>query len=158
MFRNELKPGDIGRIVALHGTIYAQEYGFDSTFEAYVAGPLADFVLNARPQDRIWIAEQDEEIVGCVAIVSTSPNEAQLRWYLVAPSARGHGLGKRLLDAAIDYCRHAGFRSVFLWTVSELDAAARLYRAAGFVKVEEKAERRWGVDVVEEEYVLSLGA
>jgi GNAT superfamily N-acetyltransferase len=154
--RNEVRPGDLGQIVALHGTIYAREYGFDRTFEAYVAGPLAEFVLKSAPRDRIWIAERDDRIVGCIAIVGVSDEVAQLRWYVVDPSARGLGLGKRLLAAALTFCKEKEYRTVFLWTVSALKAAAELYRQAGFVKVEENAGRPWGVDVVEEKYVLEL--
>jgi GNAT superfamily N-acetyltransferase len=154
--RQELRPGDLGAILQLHGTLYAGEYGFDSTFEAYVAGPLAQFVLSRTDRDRLWLAERDGRVVGCIAIVGTSAEEAQLRWYLVDPSARGLGLGTRLLQEAVAFCRAQGYGSVFLWTVSALTAAARLYRAAGFVRVEEKPVRRWGVEVVEEKYVLQI--
>jgi hypothetical protein len=54
------------------------------------------------------------------------------------------------------FAKECGYRSVFLWTVNALTSAARLYRDAGFVKVEEKPCRHWGVDVVEERYVLDL--
>jgi GNAT superfamily N-acetyltransferase len=151
--RHELKPGDLGSIVHLHGTLYAREYGFDPTFEAYVAGPLAQFVLTRTERDRLWIAERDECLIGCIAIVGVSEKEAQLRWFLADPSARGCGLGKRLLQEAMTFCRERGYDSVFLWTVSALTAAARLYRSAGFRKVEEKAGERWGVAVIEEKYV-----
>lgn len=154
--RHELRPGDLGAIVALHGVLYAREYGFDATFEAYVAGPLAEFVCANRPRDRLWLAEMDGKLVGCIAIVEASDKIAQLRWYLVDPSARGHGLGKRLLDAAIAFCRENGYKSIVLWTVSALTTAAHLYRGAGFVKVEEKPGVQWGVAVVEEKYQLVL--
>jgi ribosomal protein S18 acetylase RimI-like enzyme len=153
--RTNLYPGDLGAVVHLHGIVYAQEYGFDHTFEAYVAGPLAEFALDASPRERLWIAERDGRVVGCVAVVAASPTTAQLRWYLVDPSARGAGLGKRLLDEAIAFSRENGYESVVLWTVSALTAAARLYQAAGFRKVEEKPGRRWGVEVIEEKYELS---
>jgi N-acetylglutamate synthase-like GNAT family acetyltransferase len=154
--RTTLRPGDLGTIVSLHGTIYAREQGFDPTFEAYVAALLAEFVRSASARERLWIAEQDSRIVGCVAIVAASPQTAQLRWFLVDPSVRGAGLGKRLLREALAFCRDCGYISVILRTVSALEAAAHLYRSTGFRKVEEKPGRRWGVEVVEEKYELGL--
>jgi GNAT superfamily N-acetyltransferase len=153
--RHELRPGELGRLVSLHGELYAREYGFDTRFEAYVAGPLAQFALMWSERERLWIAERGGDIVGCIAIVAAAPTMAQLRWFLVAPSARGGGLGKRLLSEALDFCRQCCYESVFLWTVSALTAAARLYRAAGFVKVEEKSSEEWGVHVIEEKYLLT---
>ena len=154
--RHDLRPGDLGEVVRLHGTLYAQEYGFDSTFEAYVAGPLAAFVLSRTDRDQIWLAECDGRLVGCAAIVPASETEAQLRWFLVDPSARGLGLGKRLLHEAVAFCRQAGYATIILWTVSALTAAAHLYRAAGFEVVEEVPSRPWGVAVVEQKYALDL--
>ncbi len=154
--RTQLKPGDIGYLVYLHGVLYAREYGFDPTFEAYVAGPMARFALAASPRERIWIAEDEREILGCVAIVSAGADVAQLRWFLVHPDARGAGLGRRLLNEALGFCRASGYRSVMLWTVSALEAAAHLYGVSGFRKVEERPGRPWGVPVVEEKYHLEL--
>ncbi len=154
--RTDLRPDDVGRIVSFHGVIYAREYGFDPTFEAYVAGPLAAFVQSRSGRERLWIAETGEQLVGCIAIVKRSPDLAQLRWFLVHPACRGEGLGKRLLGDAIDFCRTCGYQTVTLWTVAGLAAAAHLYRSAGFRKVEEKPGHLWGVDVVEERYELKL--
>jgi GNAT superfamily N-acetyltransferase len=154
--RTELAPGDLGSVVHLHGIVYAREYGFDPTFEAYVAGPLAEFVRRASPRERVWIAERDGGLIGSVAVVAASPQTAQLRWFLVAPAARGAGLGKRLLHEAIAFAKERGYDAMILWTVRALTAAAHLYRAAGFRKVEEKPGRMWGVEVVEEKYELGL--
>lgn len=154
--RTNLRPGDIGAIVSLHGLLYSREHGFDPTFEAYVAGPLSEFVKRASPRERLWIAERAGRIVGCIAIVTADAGQAQLRWYLVDPGARGAGLGRRLLDEAVAFCRGCGYGAVFLWTVSALTAASHLYRKAGFAKVEEKPGHVWGVDVVEEKYELRL--
>jgi ribosomal protein S18 acetylase RimI-like enzyme len=156
--RTTLRPGDLGTVVHLHGILYAREYGFDPTFEAYVAGPLSDFVRAADPRSRLWLAEQGERIVGCVAVVAASSQVAQLRWFLVDPSARGTGLGKRLLREALAFCESREYMSIVLWTERSLTAAAHLYRAAGFRKVEEKPGRVWGKDVVEEKYELTLGS
>jgi GNAT superfamily N-acetyltransferase len=154
--RTDLRPGDLGSVVRLHGVVYGHEYGFDPTFEAYVAAPLAECVLAASPRERLWLAKRGDELVGCVAIVAATPVEAQLRWFLVAPPARGAGLGKALLGEALAFARGAGYRTVGLWTVSALAAAARLYQSAGFILAEERPGQRWGVDVVEQRYELTL--
>jgi GNAT superfamily N-acetyltransferase len=154
--RSDLRPGDLGMIVYLHGVHYAQERGFDPTFEAYVAGPLAQAVSAGSPRDRIWIAEREGRMVGCVAIVAASLQTAQLRWLLVDPAARGEGLGKRLLNEALAFCRECGHTEVILWTESALKIAASLYQSAGFRKTEEKPGRVWGVDLIEEKYELRL--
>jgi GNAT superfamily N-acetyltransferase len=154
--RTDLRPGDLGTIIHLHGTIYGAERGFDSTFEAYVATPLAAFACTHSDREGLWIAEQAGRLAGCVAIVAASEQTAQLRWFLVVPDARGRGLGKRLLEEALAFCRARDYAEVILWTESELPAAAHLYRAAGFRKTQEKPGRRWGVDLVEEKYELRL--
>ena len=155
--RSDLKPGDVGGIVHLHGVVYAQEYGWDSTFEGYVAEGLARFALSHNPRDDcLWIAEANEEIVGSIGVVGYSAREAQLRWFLVHPARRGRGLGRRLLNEALEFCRERPFGSVFLWTTSDLEAAAHLYQQAGFRKTEEKTHRTWGQTVTEERYDVSL--
>jgi len=160
--RTGLRPGDLGWIVHRHGVLYRAEYGFDETFEAYVARTMGEMAERASPHDRIWIAERtidgwkSDAIVGCIAIVQVSPRQGQLRWFYVEPPARGFGLGHRLIGEAIGFCRESGFESVILWTVNLLTAAAHLYEAAGFRKVEERPGRRYGVDLVEEKYELRL--
>ncbi|MCG3132267.1 MAG: hypothetical protein FLDDKLPJ_03100 [Phycisphaerae bacterium] len=172
--RHDLRPGDLGAVVSLHGVVYAAEQGFDATFEAYVAGPLAEFVRTRGPCERLWIAERADRLIGCIAIVgagsrgalnhagegdasaSDEGDAAQLRWFLVTPEARGAGLGRRLLGDAVAFARTCGYRSILLWTVSALKTAAALYRAAGFEKVEDKPGRMWGVDVIEEKFELRL--
>ncbi len=154
--RNRIKPGDIGYIIYLHGILYAEEYGFDHTFETYIAKPLAEFVLSANERERLWIAETEGKIVGSVAIVRVSDEEAQLRWLLVHPDARGRGLGKKLVHEAADFCKTAGYNSVFLWTISMLRTAIHLYQSKGFVKTEEKAHLFGGVNLTAERYELKF--
>lgn len=156
--RTELRPGDVGAVVALHGIVYAKEYGFDATFEAYVAAPLAEYVLRGSPRERIWLAESAGHLVGCIAIVAETPTIAQLRWFVVAPKARGSGIGTRLLREALAFSRTSGYDRIVLWTVSALETAGRLYRGAGFRRSESVPGQRWGVSVVEEKYEMALGA
>jgi GNAT superfamily N-acetyltransferase len=150
--RSHLLPGDIGSIVHLHGILYAREYNFDYTFEAYVAGPLATFALNRSDRERIWIAEHEGRIVGSIAAVEAEPEVAQLRWFLVDPAMRGHGLGRRLFEESVQFCRDAGYTRIILWTVSALTTAAHLYHAFGFEITESIPATHWGVEVVEEKY------
>ena len=151
------KPGDIGRIVSRHGALYAQEYGFDWTFEALVAEVAAAFVRNFAPgRERCWIAETDEGVAGSVFVVRQSDEVAKLRLLYVEPSARGLGIGRRLVDEAIAFARGAGYRGITLWTNDCLDAARHIYERAGFVRVAQEPHRSFGCDLVGETWELQL--
>lgn len=156
--RHDLRPGDMGKVVALHGELYALEYGFDHRFEGYAAETMAEFGKQYRPGlDRLWVAERDGRLVGCIAIIGREGGLAQLRWFLVHPDTRGSGLGRRLVDESLAFCRAAGYRQVCLWTVNGLDAAAHLYVSAGFRKTETKPPADlWGASLSEERYDLTL--
>lgn len=154
--RTGLQPGDLGTVIRMHGLLYAREFGFDATFEAYVAGPLAAFAERSSPREQIWLAESGSRIVGVVAIVETDDGAAQLRWFLVDPDARGTGLGTALVSHAVAFSRACAYRAIVLWTVSALTVAARIYRAAGFTLVEELSGRHWGVDLIEARYEKRL--
>src|SRR5262245_29015162 len=148
--RYDLLPGDLEVIIDLHGAVYAAEYGWGVAFKGYVAEALRAGFQSPSPRNRLWIAEQAGAIVGCIAIVAASIDAAQLRFFLVDPSVRGHGLGSRLMSEALDFAKQMGYGRVFLWTEQSLKAAARIYEAAGFVKTEVKTSSSWGVEVVEE--------
>jgi GNAT superfamily N-acetyltransferase len=154
--RHDLRPGDVGYITYLHGILYAPEQGWDHTFDAYVAIPLAEFARSHASRERIWIVEDGERIVGSIAIVKSSEETAQLRWLLLHPEVRGHGIGRRLVEEALDFCRDAGYSSVFLWTVDTLPIAAKLYQSVGFRPTEELAHELWGSMVTEVKYELLL--
>jgi GNAT superfamily N-acetyltransferase len=152
--RHELQPGDLGMVVHLHGVHYSREYGLDTTFEPYVAKPLADFVLAGT--GRLWIAEQSGRAIGSIAMVDAEPGMGQLRWFLVVPEARGTGLGKRLLDEALGYARERGFRRLFLWSFADLKGALHLYERAGFTITEHKTDFVWGAERTEVRMDLEL--
>jgi ribosomal protein S18 acetylase RimI-like enzyme len=153
--RTDTRPADVDAIVHMHREIYAREYGFDDTFATYVRQPLSIFVQSHSPRERLWIAEVGLRIIGCVAIVAGEAGRAQLRWYLIDPEFRGRGLGRQLLHDAVAFARACGYPAIYLWTVSQLTAAAHLYQSLGFQKVEAKPGH-WGVDVLEEKYELIL--
>lgn len=151
-----MRPGDIGYLTYLHGVLYAQEQGWDYTFEAYVAAPLAEFARSHNERERIWIVERDGLVAGSVAIVEASKDSAQLRWFLLHPFLRGQGIGRLLAEEALSFCRASGYSRVFLWTVSALEAAARIYRSLGFQMTEENTHELWGATVTEQRYDLTL--
>ncbi len=141
----------------MHGVLYAREYDLDWTFEGYVAAGLAAFASTFNPDtDRLWIAENAAGIVGTIAIAGRADRTAQLRWFLVQPEARGQGVGRRLMNEALAFCRERGFRVVFLWTIRGLPVSAHLYRDAGFELREEKTHELWGAVRTEQRYDLEL--
>jgi len=155
--RTHIQPGDIGYVIYLHGLLYAREYNLDHTFEGYVAERLGEFGKKYDPQkDYFAVAEIDERIVGSIMIQGLPDNTAMLRFFLVHPDARGRGLGHQLMEQALAFCRKIGFKKITLWTISELKAAAHLYRLAGFVVTREKTHEIWGATRTEQEYELNL--
>jgi len=127
------RPGDIGWITHRHGVLYAQEYGWDEKFEALVAGIAQKFVENFDSQrERCWLAEQDGNIIGSVMLVKKTEAVAKLRLLYVEPTARGLGLGGRLVRECISFARDAGYRKITLWTNSILLAARKIYKREGF--------------------------
>lgn len=141
--RHELRVGDLGRVIALHGTCYDVLPGYGLAFEAYVARTIAEYVLDAGASGRLWLAEHAGNLVGCTAIVLRSDNRAQLRWVLVDPAARGLGLGRELVRRALDYSRDRGCTEVFLETTDGLPESQALYEALGFEEIYNEVEELW---------------
>lgn len=152
------QPGDMGWVVGRQGLLYAQEYGWDEQYEALAAKIAANFIetFDAR-RERCWIAERQGEIVGAVFLVRHSKSVAKLRLLHVEASARGLGIGKRLVDECLRFARRVGYKKITLWTQSILFAARHIYRQVGFRCVARKPHHSFGKDLVAETWELKLG-
>jgi len=151
------RPGDMGWVTSRHGALYAEEYGWDETFEALVAEIAARFIrkFDAK-RERCWIAERDGETAGAVFLVKQSAHVAKLRLLIVDPKARGLGIGAGLVEECIRFARAAGYKKIVLWTQSILVSARRIYVDAGFRLAKTEPHQSFGHDLVGEYWELSL--
>jgi DNA-binding MarR family transcriptional regulator/GNAT superfamily N-acetyltransferase len=151
------RAGDMGWIVARHGALYAEEYGWDERLEALIAEIVAAFVRNRDPgRERCWIADRQGENVGSILLVRETDEVARLRLLLVEPKARGLGIGARLVDESLRFAREAHYRRVTLWTHSVLTAARRIYERAGFKLIHQWKHDMFGNELDAETWELEL--
>ena len=152
-------PGAIGRVAEIHGTYYYKNWGFDLFFESKVAIELSEFLRRFdEARDGFWVARIGEKIVGSIAIdgVHHDSNGAHLRWFIVAPENQGQGIGKMLLEEAVEFCRKKKYGRIYLWTFAGLDPARHLYEKFGFKLCEEHEGNQWGRTVTEQRFELTL--
>jgi GNAT superfamily N-acetyltransferase len=154
--RTELRPGDIGYVIYLHGALYGKEYGYGIQFESYVAKGLCEFYEKYNPERNcIWACEHNDCMIGFLLLMDRGP-AAQLRYFLIKPEYRGIGLGSKLMNLYIDFLRECGYKGSYLWTTHELSTAAFLYKRHGFKLTEEKESTAFGRPLREQRYDLLL--
>ena len=151
------QPGAIGKITELHGRYYSKESGFGLHFEVKVATEMSEFLKRFdETHDGFWLACLDGEIVGSIAIdgIGIESEGMHLRWFIVDPVHHGKGIGSRLLETAIDFCRQKSAKRIYLWTVSGLDASRHLYEKYGFTLCHEDEGSTWGIKTTEQTFEL----
>ncbi len=143
--RNELKPGDVGQLIKMHGELYSKECGYNVCFEGYVCKTFYEAIVHGNAKlDKYWIAEKEGVIIGSIAVIAKAHEACQLRWLLVSPEYRGIGLGIRLFDEAMAYATAGKFKSIFLETTKEQEKAIQLYEKAGFKQKSTYKIDDWG--------------
>lgn len=151
------RPGDIGWVISAHGRIYAEDYGWDGEFEAFVAEIAAGFLRAFRPGlEQGLIAERDGQILGSAFVMRESDETAKLRMVIVDRPGRGLGLGKALVREAIGFARAAGYARLQLWTNDILHAARAIYIAEGFRLIAQETHHSFGQDLVGQNWELVL--
>jgi DNA-binding MarR family transcriptional regulator/GNAT superfamily N-acetyltransferase len=150
-------PGDLGWVLQRHGAVYADEYGWDSDFEAYVARIIAEYADIKEPRRAaFWIAELDGAPAGSVSCVPEDEGTARLRLLLVEDWARGLGIGSRLVSEVLRFARQAGYERIVLSTYDVLASARRIYQGAGFTLISEEPEHSYGHDLTAQVWGRSL--
>jgi peptidyl-dipeptidase Dcp len=154
--RTELRPGDIGYVIYMHGRLYKKEYNYGIEFETYVAAGLVEFYQQYDPpKDRVWICEYRNKMVGFLLSMHRG-EAAQLRYFILKPRFRGIGLGNKLMDLFMEHLKQGNYKTSYLWTTDELPASAHLYQKFGFKLTEEKPSPAFGRPVKEQLYDLFL--
>jgi len=143
------RPGDLGWVVQRNAAVYAEEFGWDASYEALVARIVADYVDHRDPAaEAAWIAEVDGAPTGCVFCVREDATTARLRLLLTEPWARGLGIGSRLVGEVLSFARGAGYSAITLWTNDVLAGARRIYERAGFTLDDETPHHSFGQDLI----------
>jgi peptidyl-dipeptidase Dcp len=154
--RTELRPGDLGYVIYLHGALYSKEYGYGIQFENYVARGLGEFFEKYHPKrNRVWVCEYNDRMIGSLLLMDRGES-AQLRYFLIEPEYRGIGLGSKLLNLYMDFLVECGYKGSYLWTTHELTTASFLYKRLGFQLTEEKESTAFGKLLKEQRYDLVL--
>jgi ribosomal protein S18 acetylase RimI-like enzyme len=154
--RTELRAGDLGYVIYLHGKLYHQEYGYGLQFESYVAESLHEFYQQYNPTtSRVWMCEHQGKIIGFLFLMNRN-DAAQLRYFLIEPEYRGIGLGRKLMDLYMEFLKESGYKKSYLMTTHELYAASHLYKNYGFTLTHEKQSDSFGKPLKEQRYDLII--
>jgi GNAT superfamily N-acetyltransferase len=156
--RRSMVDRDADAIVALHDLVYRAEYDRNDEFVAAVARKVAAARAAGWPEvgGAVWLVERDGAVAGSLGLTDEGDGVGWVRWFVLAPEARGHGLGRRLVAELVHSARANGMARLELETFSALTAAARIYRETGFELTWERERDDWGPTITYQHYLLEL--
>jgi GNAT superfamily N-acetyltransferase len=158
VIRQTLRDGDAEAIAELHRRIYLPEFGMNEEFVARVAAGVEAALAGGWPNTRgaVWLVDSNGALSGSLALTQEGADVGRVRWFVLAPSLRGHGLGRSLMSKLLGKAREGGLAKLELETFSALTVAAGIYRAAGFRLCWERHREDWGAAIVYQGYELKL--
>ena len=163
--RHQLDPDDAAAIAALHRNVYCEEYGLNDVFVREVERGVMLAAARGWPEaGGIWLAELDGRVAGSLALTFEGQGAdglytGQVRWFALELELRGCGLGRQLFEELLETAEDQGMERLELYTFSELEAAAHLYRSYGFELTFERERSDWrrdGRPVTYQQYVAHL--
>ncbi|UCZ55000.1 GNAT family N-acetyltransferase [Bacillus shivajii] len=143
-------------IVNSHYDLYNKEFRYDLSFRDFIEESVSGFIERADSKENIFILEIGEKQSGSVSIKKVSDTTAQLGLFLVEPNVRGTGYGQKLVEQAITFSKDSGFKTIILWTNSELKSARQIYERAGFELKETQTQILSNKELIEEKWELKL--
>lgn len=120
-------------------TEYAAQLGIDLCFQNFEAELVNLPGEYSAPNGALLLALIDGEVAGCCGLRALDsvdyPNAAEMKRLYVRKAFRGFGLGRQLAEAALDAARIAGYHSVLLDTLDDMESARALYAELGFAEI-----------------------
>lgn len=135
------KAGEPSLVVHFYYKLFEEQFAFLPTTEQYFLHAMME-LFNSE-DNRLWIAEENGKIIGSISVIDQGNEGGQIRLFGTHPTTQGKGVGKALMQTAMNYCKEKDYHRVFLWTIDICSAALHLYEKYGFKCTDTKPNDTW---------------